>query len=89
MALKPEHLTAKWTIEQEMAGVPGLVGIQVRIEKMSGVNPQLQGWVITPVGTAEGDTKMSGIFNSIKPRVIAWAGDKLLCSMGIIARKVP
>lgn len=76
-----------YVVEEEAAGVPGLIGTKVRVEKVSGVSPFLAYTVITPVGTSTTDAKFMGLFKGIKPRVISLKEGVLKCTLGIVARK--
>lgn len=77
-----------YVVEEEQAGVPGLLGTKVRVEKVSGMSPFLSHNVITPVGIACSDAKFMNLFKNVKPRVISVKEGVLKCTLGIVARKV-
>jgi hypothetical protein len=83
----PDFFSSTFTVISEQTGNPGLVGVRVKIEKLSGVNPSLKGWVITPIDRSSIDPKVLTLFNTIKPKVVGWAGDLLLCALNIVCQK--
>lgn len=84
--LSPAELAATWIVEQERAGVPALIGTEVRIEVQQ-VNPFCKHIQITPTKASAGDSKFAKIFEKIKPMVVMIEGDTLMCSMGILAKR--
>jgi hypothetical protein len=85
--IPPDFFSSTFTVISEQTGNPGLVGVRVKIEKLSGVNPSLKGWVITPIDRSSIDPKILTLFNTIKPRIIGFAGDLLLCAMNVVCQK--
>ena len=81
-------MTATWTVVQEQAGVPSLLGTVVRIEVQQ-VNPFIRRAVITPTTGSASNSQHSGIFGRIKPSVALIEGDTIMCSLGIIAKRNP
>lgn len=86
MKVSPSDLASTWVVEQEHAGVPGLLGVEIRIEVQQ-VNPFVRRTQISPLKQSAGDAKFAKIFEKVKPAVVSIQGDLLLCSMGIIARR--
>jgi hypothetical protein len=85
--LKSADLTAIWVIEKERAGCTALIKTKVKIDTQQ-INPMVRAMVIVPLSDNPNDDKFMKIFGKMKPRVVAVANDLLLCSMGIMARKV-
>lgn len=86
--LPPDFFSSTFTVISEQSGNPSLVGVRVKIEKLSGVNPSLKGWVITPIDRSSIDPKVLTLFNTIKPKVIGWAGELLLCSLNVVCKRL-
>ncbi len=82
----PHDLNAVWTVFKERAGVPDLIGLDVKIQ-IAQLNPMTRRAVITPAKAAALDAKFAKLFASVKPQVVAVTGDVLLCSCGILARR--
>ena len=85
--LSEADIASQWTVEREQTGVPELVGTRIRIE-IQQMNPMVRRAVIVPTTGSPRDAKYQGLFDKIKPAVAGVEGNLLLCSLGILARRV-